>query len=323
MNVAQRISSPPDDHPQTIEVLKSTKDVLPALQRGEIVGGTAWLWSNAAMEQELDYLFVDEAGQMSLAIALAAGRAAKNMVLLGDPQQLEQPQVGSHPEGAEVAALNHLLDGRDTISDDRGLFIPHAWRLHPSICEFTSRQYYEGRLSSRPGLERQVLRGHTVFPEAGLAFVPVRHEANQNRSPEEAEAIASIFATLVDGHHEWYNADNEQATLTMNDVVVVAPYNTQVALLQNTLPDGARVGTVDKFQGQQAAVVIYSVTSSSIEDAPRGMISHTLIRIHFSSPQQTTENHDIFSLHPALLEKDTTARSAGLLGVSAEETTFV
>lgn len=271
VRVAQKISSAPEDHPAAISLVSSNEDALTALQEGCVVGGTAWLWANQALEEQLDYLFVDEAGQMSLAVTLAAGRAARNIVLLGDPQQLEQPQLGSHPEGAEVAALNHLLDGGDTLADDRGLFIPDTWRLHPSICKFTSAQYYDGRLSSRPGLERQVVTGHSSFPESGLAFVPVSHHENKNRSPEEAEAIRLIFEHFLDDPRTWYGADRGDAPLTIDDLLVVAPYNAQVALLQNTLPDGARVGTVDKFQGQQGAIVIYSLTSSSVDDAPRGM----------------------------------------------------
>ncbi|MCB9925601.1 MAG: TM0106 family RecB-like putative nuclease [Planctomycetaceae bacterium] len=271
ISVAHKVNSKADDPPQAIAILKSTDDALTAIGQGAVVGGTAWLWANADAEQALDYLFVDEAGQMSLAMALAAGRAAKNIILLGDPQQLEQPQQGSHPEGAEVTALTHLLDGHDTITEDRGLFMPNTWRLHPAICEFTSEQYYEGRLSSRPGLECQMITGGLHVPEAGLAFVPVVHEGNQNRSEEEAERIRSIFDELLDGNHTWRNARNEEATVTLSDILVVAPYNAQVALLQDTLPDGARVGTVDKFQGQEAAIVIYSATSSSVEDAPRGM----------------------------------------------------
>ncbi|TWT40219.1 TM0106 family RecB-like putative nuclease [Botrimarina hoheduenensis] len=269
--LAQRILHPPDDFPLNIEVLDGTDKVAAALGQNRVVGGTAWVWSNEDLEQELDYLFIDEAGQMSLAMALAAARATKNIILLGDPQQLEQPQRGSHPEGAEVAALNHLLDGRDTLAEDRGLFVPQTWRLPPSICRFTSEQYYEGRLISREGLERQALCGGSQLPESGLAFLPVIHEGNQNDSPEEVVAIASLFTRLVDGTHSWRNAANQAMPLTLADVLVVAPYNAQVALLRRRLPRGARVGTVDKFQGLEAAVVIYSLTSSSIADAPRGM----------------------------------------------------
>ena len=268
---AQKTGAGSDDHPPSIEVLKNNEAAVSALNGGRVVGGTAWLWANEQMEQKLDYLFIDEAGQMSLAIALAAGRAAKNIILLGDPQQLEQPQKGDHPEGAEVAALNHLLDGRPTIADDRGLFLPQTWRLNPAICRFTSEQFYEGRLSSQDGRECQVIRGGSVFPESGLAFYPVPHEGNQNQSLEEVDAVRSVFDILLDGSHSWVDADDIEAELTLDDILVVAPYNAQVAQLQNELPARARIGTVDKFQGQEAAVVIYSTTSSSAEDAPRGM----------------------------------------------------
>ncbi len=271
VRLAQKLSSPDDEHPPSINILKAGSAALGALDDGCVTGGTAWLWSNDVMKDHLDYLFIDEAGQMSLAMAVAAGQAAKNIVLLGDPQQLEQPQQGSHPEGAEVAALNHLLDGHQTIPEDRGIFIPSTWRLHPTICDFTSEQYYERRLSSRDGLDCQIVVGDSGVPQCGLVFVPVPHDGNQNQSPEEAEAIRHIFELLLNGSHSWCNQDNEEISLTSRDILVVAPYNAQVALLQNSLPHGARVGTVDKFQGQEAAIVIYSMTSSSVADAPRGM----------------------------------------------------
>ena len=223
------------------------------------------------MEDELDYLFIDEAGQMSLAMALAAGRSAKNIVLLGDPQQLEQPQQGSHPEGAEIAALLHVLDGAETMPEDKGFFLKNTWRLHPEICRFTSEQYYDGRLQSQEGLDQQELFGDSNFVGSGLRFVSVDHDNNQNRSEEEVEAISEIVGRLNDGKHKWANKDGELSTIGLNDILIVAPYNAQVSALSSALPAGARVGTVDKFQGQEAPVVIYSMTSSSASDAPRGM----------------------------------------------------
>ena len=271
VTVAQKPRDATDVLPDGINVLKNTDAAVAAVESGCVVGGTAWLWASEAMEDQLDYLFIDEAGQMSLAIALAAGRAAKNIVLLGDPQQLEQPQQGTHPEGAEIAALNHLLNGRQTISRDRGLFIDQTWRLNPAICEFTSEQFYEGRLTSRPGLECQIVNGNSEFTGCGLRYVPVEHDGNQNQSVEEVEVIVGIFDQLLDGNHTWINQKGEVKTLTLKNILVVAPYNAQVATLQNRLPTDAKVGTVDKFQGQEAAIVIYSMTSSSAEDAPRGM----------------------------------------------------
>jgi uncharacterized protein len=218
----------------------------------------------------VDYLFVDEAGQISLAQALAMSRAARNLVLLGDPQQLEQPQRGAHPEGAEVAALVHLLGGRRTIAEEAGLFLEETWRLHPAICAFTSELFYEGRLRSRPGLENQALGGDTPFAGSGLFYVPVEHAGNQASSPEEADAVARIVKGLLAPAVRWTDKDGKERRLREADVLVVAPYNAHVAAIARLLP-GVRVGTVDKFQGQEAPVVVYSMASSSAQEAPRGM----------------------------------------------------
>jgi uncharacterized protein len=240
-----------------------------AARAGKVVGGTAWLWARDEAVEILDYLFVDEAGQMSLAMVLAAARAARNLVLLGDPQQLEQPQQGAHPEGSEVAALVHVLGGRATMPAEHGLFLEQTWRLHPAVCAFTSAIYYEDRLHPRAGLERQEVCG-SRFAGSGLFFVPVAHEGNQSSAPEEVAAIDEIVAALTVDGVTWIDQHGVAQPLTLAHILIVAPYNAQVAALRARLP-GARVGTVDKFQGQEAAVVIYSMTSSSPHDAPRGM----------------------------------------------------
>jgi superfamily I DNA and/or RNA helicase len=207
---------------------------------------------------------------MSLANVLAVAQAAKSVVLLGDPQQLDQPQQGSHPEGAEASALEHLLLGHKTIPPDRGLFLESTWRLHPSICAFTSEVFYESRLSARPELENQALEGAMQFAGAGLWFVPVDHEGNQNSSREEVERVRELVGLLARGDVRWRDKDGDVRPLTLSDVLIVCPYNSQVDDMSRQLP-GARVGTVDKFQGQEAPVVIYSMTTSSPEEAPRGM----------------------------------------------------
>jgi uncharacterized protein len=219
----------------------------------------------------VDYLFVDEAGQISLAQALAVSRAARNLVLLGDPQQLEQPQRGAHPEGAEVAALVHLLGGRRTLAEESGLFLEETWRLHPRLCAFTSELFYEGRLRPRPGLENQALGGDTPFAGSGLFFVPVEHSGCQASSPQEAEAVARIARGLLAPGVRWTDREGKVRPLGPDDLLVVAPYNAQVAAVARLVPEGVRVGTVDRFQGQEAPVVIYSMTSSSAQEAPRGM----------------------------------------------------
>jgi len=260
-----------DEYPSFVTRAEDKKASLELLEKGYVVGGTAWLWANELMEQKLDYLFIDEAGQMSLAVALAAGRAAKNIVLLGDPQQLEQPQQGAHPEGAGVAALSHVLNGEETMPADKGLFLDDTWRLHPAICDFVSEQYYEGRLDSVVGLERQSISGGTGLSGSGLRCVSVEHLGNQSRSDEEVTVINELFRQLIDGTSFWTDKQKNQKPITLEDILVVAPFNAQVSALTAALPAGARVGTVDKFQGQEAPIVIYSMTSSSVDDAPRGM----------------------------------------------------
>lgn len=260
------------DEGQPIRETTKNKDVVTALGNSDaqVAAGTAWLWAREELHQSIDVLFVDEAGQMSLANVLAVAQAARSVVLLGDPQQLDQPLQGSHPEGTEGSALQHLLGGKQTIPSHRGLFLAETWRLHPSICTLTSELFYDGRLGSRPDLGEQALVGETPFAGAGLWFVPVEHEGNQNSSVEEADRVAELHAALVSSNLTWTNRQGVRAPITERDILIVAPYNAQVGALGERLPT-ARIGTVDKFQGQEAPVVIYSMATSSPDEAPRGM----------------------------------------------------
>jgi len=270
----QKVSELSDEGsvPASLTEIKDNNKALANLKDGEanILGGTAWLWSREECFQTVDVLFIDEAGQMSLANVLAMAQAAKSLVLIGDPQQLEQPLRGSHPEGAEVSALEHLLAGAKTITPDKGLFLEKTWRLHPKICDFTSEVFYEKRLDPREGLSNQRIEGHPWLGYAGLWFVQVNHEGNQNASPEEVERIAAIVDELLQPDVKWIDDRGRSRRLQLEDILIVAPYNAQVSDLLNRLRN-ARVGTVDKFQGQEAPVVIYSLTTSSPEEAPRGM----------------------------------------------------
>jgi superfamily I DNA and/or RNA helicase len=240
--------------------------MLDALDSGErvVLAGTSWLWTNAKMRDSVDVLFVDEAGQLSLANALAVSVAAQSMVLLGDPQQLDQPIQGSHPDGAEKSALEHLLGDAQTIPEDRGLFLERSFRMHPDVCRFVSDAFYGSRLEPAPGCERQ----GTSFG-TGLRFLPVEHVANRRSSPEEAEAICAEVVRLLGG--EWTDAGGVTRPLRVGDILVVAPYNEQVGCLGELLPEGVRVGTVDKFQGQEAPVVFFSMATSSGDDVPRNL----------------------------------------------------
>jgi uncharacterized protein len=260
------------EEPQTnLTFARRSEDLISALGINvNVGGGTAWLWSRADAFETIDVLFVDEAAQMSLANVLAVSQAAKTVVLIGDPQQLDQPTQGSHPDGTDVSALDHILGGEHTISADKGLFLEETWRLHPDICAYTSELFYDGKLTSKAGLESQVINGPESICGSGLRYLPIEHEGNQNCSPEEAEAISKLVRGVVESKATWVDRQGQEKPLTFDDILIIAPYVTQVFEIQQRLP-GARVGTVDKFQGQEAPIAIYSMATSSHADAPRGM----------------------------------------------------
>ena len=182
--------------------------------RRNVLGGTAWLWARPEFAGAVDVLFVDEAGQMSLANVLAVSGAAKSIVLLGDPQQLDQPQKGSHPDGVNVSALEHILGAHQTIPPERGIFLPVTWRMAPSICRFTSELFYEGKLTSKPGLERQALVGVDGLDGSGLVVVEVEHDGNRNASDEEVEVVAELVARLLAPGARWTDEKGVAAQLT-------------------------------------------------------------------------------------------------------------
>ena len=245
--------------------------VFAELEEGcQVAAGTAWLWAREEARDRVDVLFVDEAAQMSLANVLAISHAGPNLVLLGDPQQLDQPTQGTHPDGTGVSALAHLLGERQTVVAEQGLFLEETWRLHPDICAFTSEVFYEQRLSPRFGLERQRVIAEGPVSGTGLRLAPVSHNGNQSSSDEEADIVAALVSNLVDSRSYWVDQHGVEKPITLEDVLIIAPYNAQVFKVQERLP-GARVGTVDKFQGQEAPVVIYTMATSTPDDAPHGM----------------------------------------------------
>jgi predicted RecB family nuclease len=249
------------------------KDVQIRLSDGTagLAAATAWVWTTERMADSVDVLFVDEAGQMSLANVVAMAHATDSIVLLGDPQQLDQPLRGSHPPGAERSALAHVLDGASTIAPDRGLFLATTWRLHPALCEFTSVTFYDDRLRPEPRLEAQLLAGSGAIAGVGPRLVEVRSTGADSENQAEAEAVARVVKALVEGDTTWIDAAGIVRPVGWDDVLVVAPYNAQVGAIRRLLPAEARVGTVDKFQGQEAPVSVYSLTTSTPELAPRGM----------------------------------------------------
>jgi len=239
----------------------------------DLVGGTAWLWASPDLAGAVDVLFVDEAGQMSLANTVAIAGATDSLVLLGDPNQLPQVSGGSHPEGADASALEHVVAGARTIAPDQGLLLGTTFRLHPDVNGFISEVFYEGLLEPAPENALQDLDDGLPVGGTGIRHVGLDHRGAGNRSREEADWIATAIGGLLG--RPWTDRHGRARRLEVEDILVVAPYNAQVAEIAATVERrlGVRpnVGTVDRFQGREAPVAIYSMTSSSPEEAPREM----------------------------------------------------
>lgn len=268
----QRVAKKRYDHqaPRWREIDGSAYAAFLADTPGCVIGGTAWDFANATRVPpgSLDLLVIDEAGQFCLANTIAVAPAAANLLLLGDPQQLPQVSQGTHPEPVDTSALEWLVDGQRTLPDERGYFLDLSYRMHPAVCAAVSALSYEGRLHSHECAAARRLDGY----RPGVRLLSVEHQGNSTDSPEEADAIAAEIGRLLGT--SWTDEDGTRA-LTASDVLVLAPYNAQVALLRRRLGSaglgGVRVGTVDKFQGGQAPVVFISMTVSSMDVVPRGI----------------------------------------------------
>jgi predicted RecB family nuclease len=251
-----------------IESVADNADIDPT---APIIGGTAWAFARPELMASRDVLFIDEAGQVSLGNLVAMATSAKSIVLVGDQMQLAHPIQGAHPRDSGRSALDHLLEGHAVVPPQRGIFLSKTWRMHPDLCSFISAALYESKLESEAGcsVQRLILRegAHPALKATGLAFYPVDHAGCRQRSEEEAQTVSEILASLLG--QSVVGRDGGERSITLDDVLVVAPYNMQVNLLRSRLSDGARVGTVDKFQGQEAEVVIISMATSGAEDMPR------------------------------------------------------
>jgi hypothetical protein len=245
---------------------------------GFVYGGTAWDFSNEGRvgRRSLDLLVVDEAGQFSLASTIAASVAARRLLLLGDPQQLPQVSQGTHPEPVDMSALGWIADGHDVLPAELGYFLAESRRMHPALAAPVSRLSYEGELASHECAALRSVDG----VEAGLTPVPVAHEGNTTESAEEAAEVVRIAASLIGRAYVDTTPGSEPTRadarpLAQSDLIVVTPYNAQLALVRDALDRaGLRevpVGTVDKFQGQEAAVAIVTLAASSAAAAPRGI----------------------------------------------------
>ncbi len=268
-----------------IEFVKGGQQAIAAFTADKnIIGGTAWLFSHSDICDKLDYLFIDEAGQVPLANAVAMSRAAHNLVLLGDQMQLEQPVQGKHPGYSGLSVLQWmLLDEKRSIPDrpvfhsvvpeHLGLFLSESRRMHSSVCKFISESIYERKLKSHPDCDRQLIgqvdSSGDINVEHGIVFVPVEHEGNTQQSDEEVNRVLEIWRALLG--RDFTDNRGDQRKLTLEDFLFIAPYNAQVRALEDALPKGARVGSVDMFQGQEAPVCIYTLCSSYGEYGARGL----------------------------------------------------
>lgn len=262
--------SDPDTHlsGRMIQDFDRANDILE--QGSQLVGGTAWLFGMAEFDQYFDYLFIDEAGQVSLGHLVAMGAAAQNIILVGDRMQLGQPIQGAHPGESGLSVLDYLLQGAATIAADRGILLDTSWRMHPAICGFISRAVYDGRLKAEDDNGRQALvlsNAHQALQSSGIRLVEMGHSGCGQRSDEEVEFAAGLIESLL--RQRYVDRAGNEKSLGLGNILVVAPYNMQVNALKARLPEGTRVGTVDKFQGQEAEVVIVSLTTSTPADLPR------------------------------------------------------
>ena len=234
-----------------------------------LLAGTTWMWSRPGLRAfPVDVLVVDEAGQLALADAVASTNATRNMILLGDPLQLAHVSQAEHPNGSGASVLEHVLKDDATISPSEGVFISVTRRMHPDVCDFISKQIYEGRLSSHNSCATQ-----TTDFGTGLRWLRVEHVECSTESEVEALAVAAQIRSMLGT--KWTNQKGEQWVLEPRDFMVVAPYNDQVKLIKTMFGNdeqlsGVQVGTVDKFQGQEAPVVFFTMTTSTAEDMPRG-----------------------------------------------------
>ena len=243
----------------------------------DLFSGTAWCFSRPACDEKLDYIFVDEAGQLSIADIIAISLCAKNIVIIGDQMQLSSPISALHPRDSGKSVPEFLLENQDTISPDKGVFIDKTRRLHPKICNFISENFYDSRLKYLPLTEKRKInfsKNEKLLPDTGIVFIDAKHEEIcRQKSLEEGKIIKNLYEKIIGTSFTGVGEDGntKDRLLDIQDILVVAPFNVQVNYLKSILPKKARVGTIDIFQGQQAPVTIISMTSSDAESLPRNV----------------------------------------------------
>ena len=239
---------------------------------GQIFAGTKYHLASSYYDNKIDYLFIDEAGQLSLADLISIGNIAKNIVLIGDQNQLGQPIKGTHPNESGQSILDYLLEGRDTIPENRGIFLNKTYRLHSKINEFISSNFYEGRLNCDERTDKRIIKFNKkcIIQKPGVHYIEMNHKNNVQTSLEEIETVVDLMKQMIGSE---FNDNGKKRELNVKDFLIISPYNTQVNLMISKLEEekikNPRVGTIDKFQGQEAPINIISMTSSDSETLPR------------------------------------------------------
>jgi uncharacterized protein len=239
------------------------------ISKYNLVSGTAWLFASLSNDEKggklFDYLFVDEAGQMSLSKVVASSLNSDNVVLIGDHMQLPQPLQGAHPGGSELSILEHITEGKFTVTEKEGVLLDKTYRMHSSISSIISEKFYDNKLVSDLQNDNQVLLERDDFPFSnGVHFIDINHEGFYAQNNKEAEYIKKLCTKLTT--MSWKNKELEIRKIVPKDIMIISPFNAQVNLLQEKLPAISKIGTIDKFQGQESPVVIISYASSSPDD---------------------------------------------------------
>ena len=286
-----------------IKTDKNEKHYIDGLKDNKILlyAGTKYHLSQWYYQNKLDYLFVDEASQISVADLIALGGIAKNIVLVGDQQQLGQPTQGSHPNDSGKSVLDYLLEGKATIPEDKGIFLNKTYRLHPKINSFISENFYEDRLLvDKANVNRKIkYKKNSIIKNEGIHTVLMKHQDRSQTSIEEFEIIKKIMDQVMGC--KFIDFDKTERKISIDDILIVSPFNAQVNFLKARLNKGARCGTIDKFQGMEAPIVIISMTSSSVEDLPRNkkfFFNRNRLNVAISRAQCAS----IILINPKLLE---------------------
>lgn len=265
-------SSPEEQHASMgIKYSKNATDFWRSPKPYNLIAGTSWFFAAENSRNRFDCLFIEEAGQFSLANTVACASSTHNIVLLGDQMQLEQPIQGTHPENIAESALGYYLKGHPTVPSNMGIFLGVSRRMNPNICQFISESVYESRLTAHPTTSENLIKvpKSAQVKESGIIFIPSEHEGNTQGSPEEVATISKILSDLNDAQVESHGTTPSK--FGIDSCLFISPFNMQVGLLKSSLGEQARIGSVDLFQGQEAPIVFISMCSSNGDISPRGL----------------------------------------------------